>query len=408
MLGDGVIGYAEIQALLGPNEALVIFDLPKDPEDDGMVIAVSRDKAGWWLAGAATDQLALAATDLRASIDLRFGLRAAASLTASSPPPDRAAFDYFAAEFLYRNTFGVAEPVIAGKSHLYVDLRGPLSGLPPQLLVKSMPEEGAGPEAAQWLIRDHAVTVIPSAFALKLADLARDLRRDRRPLLALADPDFGARAGDAVQVASLAAGQGNLRGALAPLPETRTEVEAVARALGAARSDLRAGAQASEAAVKAADLAGFEVLYFATHGLVAGDLIRNGELAEPALALTAGGGEDGLLTQSEIAALTLDADLVVLSACNTAVGGEPGAEALSGLAQAFSYAGARSLMVSHWPVESKSAVALMTDIFARRAADPDLALAQAQRQAILALINAPRNPDWRHPAYWAPFVLVGE
>ena len=65
-------------------------------------------------------------------------------------------------------------------------------------------------------------------------------------------------------------------------------------------------------------------------------------------------------------------------------------------------------MVSHWPVESKSAVALMTDIFARRAADPDLGLAQAQRQAILALIDAPRNPDWRHPAYWAPFVLVGE
>jgi tetratricopeptide (TPR) repeat protein len=405
MLGDGVIGYHEIQTLLGPDEALVIFDLPKDPDDDGMIIAISSDKADWWLAGAATDQLALAAADLRASIDLRFGLRSAASLAAPSVTPDRTAFDYFAAEFLYRNTFGVAEPVIAGKTHLYVDLRGPLSGLPPQLLVKSAPD--AGPETAQWLIRDHAVTVIPSAFALKVANLAGGVRRDRRPLLALADPDFGARADDTVQMASLGAGQGNMRGALAPLPETRAEVQAVAQALGAAQSDLRAGTDASEAAVKSADLAGFEVLYFATHGLVAGDLIQNGELAEPALALTAGGGEDGLLTQSEIAALTLDADLVVLSACNTAVGGEPGAEALSGLAQAFSYAGARALMVSHWPVESKSAVALMTDIFARRAADPGLSLAQAQQQAILTLIDDPKNPDWRHPAYWAPFVLVG-
>lgn len=406
MLGDGVIGYHEIQALLGPDEAMVIFDLPKDPDDDGMIIAISHDKADWWLAGAATDQLAMAAADLRASIELRFGLRSAASLAAPSNSPDPTAFDYFAAEFLYRNTFGVAESVIAGKTHLYVDLRGPLSGLPPQLLVQSAPEPGAGLETVRWLIRDHAVTVIPSAFALKVADLAGQATRQRKPLLALADPDFGAPVGGAVQVASLRAGQGDLRGGLAPLPETRAEVQAVAQALGG--STVLAGRDASEAAVKAADLADYKVLYFATHGLVAGDLIQNGELAEPALALTAGAGEDGLLTQSEIAALTLDADLVVLSACNTAVGGEPGAEALSGLAQAFAYAGARSLMVSHWPVESQSAVALMTDIFARRAADPGLTLAQAQRLAILGLIDNPRNPDWRHPAYWAPFVLVGE
>ena len=408
MLGDAVIGYREIQALLGPDEAMVIFDLTKDPRDDGMIIAISHDKADWWFAGAATDQMALAAADLRQSIDLRFGLRAAAALVDDDSAPERREFDYFAAEFLYRTSFGVAEPVIGGKTHLYVDLRGPLSGLPPQLLVKSVPEPGGGPQTARWLVRDLAITVIPSSFALKVAELADGVRRDRKPLLALADPDFGAPAEGGKQVAALRAGQGGLRGALAPLPETRAEVQAVARALGAGQGDLRAGPDASEAAIKSTDLTGFEVLYFATHGLVAGDLIQNGELAEPALALSAGAGEDGLLTQSEIAGLRLDADLVVLSACNTAVGGEPGAEALSGLAQAFSYAGARSLMVSHWPVESRSAVALMTDIFARRAADPGLSLARAQQQAILRLIDDPKNPDWRHPAYWAPFVLVGE
>ena len=72
------------------------------------------------------------------------------------------------------------------------------------------------------------------------------------------------------------------------------------------------------------------------------------------------------------------------------------------------YAGARGLLVSHWPVESRSAVALMTDIFRRRAATPGLAAAEAQQQAILAMIDHPADPRWSHPAYWAPFVLVGQ
>ena len=88
-----------------------------------------------------------------------------------------------------------------------------------------------------------------------------------------------------------------------------------------------------------------------------------------------------------------------------AVGGKPGGEALSGLAQGFFYAGARALLVSHWPVESQSAVALMTDIFERRAADPSLTAAEAQRQAMLAMLD---HPTWAHPAYWAPFILVGD
>ncbi|MBP6738061.1 MAG: CHAT domain-containing protein, partial [Rhodobacteraceae bacterium] len=199
-----------------------------------------------------------------------------------------------------------------------------------------------------------------------------------------------------------------LRGGLAPLPETEGEVRAVAQALRAPDSSLRLGAAASETALKAAALADVGVLYFATHGLVSGDSVGAAALDQPALALTPGGGEDGFLTASEIAELHLNARFVVLSACNTAAGGEPGAEALSGLAQSFLYAGARGLLVSHWPVESRSAVALMTDLFQRRAATPGLSAAEAQRQAILAMIEHPADPRWSHPAYWAPFVLVGQ
>jgi CHAT domain-containing protein len=96
-----------------------------------------------------------------------------------------------------------------------------------------------------------------------------------------------------------------------------------------------------------------------------------------------------------------------MSACNTAAGDVAGGEALSGLAQSFLYAGARGLLVSHWPVESRSAVALMTDLFAIHAREPAGHLAMAQQTAILNMIAQPANPAWAHPAYWAPFVVVG-
>ncbi len=113
-------------------------------------------------------------------------------------------------------------------------------------------------------------------------------------------------------------------------------------------------------------------MHFATHGLVAGDLSG---LAEPALVLTPPAAptdaDDGLLTASEIAALKLNAEWVVLSACNTAAGEGEGAEALSGLARAFFYAGARALLVSHWAVYSQAATELTTTTFAMLADNPE-------------------------------------
>ena len=113
--------------------------------------------------------------------------------------------------------------------------------------------------------------------------------------------------------------------------------------------------------------------------------------------------DDGLLTASEVASLKLSADWVVLSACNTASGADSGAEALSGLARAFFYAGARGLLVSHWAVDSEAAVHLTTDTFAALAADRKLGRAEAFRRTMLAMIES-----GKHPSYWAPFVIIGE
>jgi CHAT domain-containing protein len=133
--------------------------------------------------------------------------------------------------------------------------------------------------------------------------------------------------------------------------------------------------------------------------------------AEPALVLSLPQQptalDDGLLTASEVAQLKLNAEWVVLSACNTASGDKPGAEALSGLARAFFYAGGRSLLVSNWVVASDSTVALMTGTFAA-AADPMLSHAEALQKAMLAMINSPQHANWADPKYWAPFVVVGE
>ena len=117
--------------------------------------------------------------------------------------------------------------------------------------------------------------------------------------------------------------------------------------------------------------------------------------------------DDGYLTASEIAGLKLDADWVILSACNTAAGGTKGAEALSGLARAFIYAQARALLVSHWAVNSQATVKLITGALSRIAADKFLSRAEAMRQAMLALIDG-NNQIEAHPSYWAPFIVVGE
>jgi CHAT domain-containing protein len=118
--------------------------------------------------------------------------------------------------------------------------------------------------------------------------------------------------------------------------------------------------------------------------------------------------DDGLLQASEIAQLKLNADWVVLSACNTAAEDKPGAEALSGLARAFFYAGARSLVVSHWSVNDQATAQIMIAMFQATDRDPKLSHAEALQQSMLSFIDDAKSDNHAHPRLWAPFVVVGE
>ena len=208
-----------------------------------------------------------------------------------------------------------------------------------------------------------------------------------------------------------------------PLPETADELCAVAKSLGALAHEADAvwlGARATETNLKTLSgegkLARYRVLHFATHGLLASEseTILKAK-AEPALVLTppkdgASAAElerdDGLLTASEVAQLQLDADWVVLSACNTAAGDKGDAEALAGLARAYFYAKARALLVSHWAVDSDATVELITKTVAALRTDPRIGRAEALRRSMASLIS--KGDAFAHPATWAPFVLVGE
>ena len=341
----------------------------------------------------------------------------------------RELFDLDLAHELYDALLAPVEELIKDKRHLIVVPSGALTALPFHLLVTEKPAPAAAGDLAAyrnavWLIKRHAISVLPSVASLKAVRVFARKDEAKQPLIGFGDPIFNAEeegrpgAENRTVVATRSytefwkgvdIDRSQLSKALPRLPETAAELRAVAKNLGAPEASIHLRADASENTVKHAALSDYRVVYFATHGLVAGEIKG---LAEPSLALTLpkvpSDLDDGLLTASEVAQLKLNADWVVLSACNTIAGDKPGAEALSGLARAFFYAGARALLVSHWAVESNAAMRLTTSTFDILKSDPTLGRAEALRRAMLAYMNDAANPLNAYPALWAPFVVVGE
>lgn len=272
-----------------------------------------------------------------------------------------------------------------------------------------------------WLIKAHAVSVLPAATSLRALRGAGRVRvAAREAFIGFGDPALGGQGGQRGGTMVLLSASppeviAELR-RLPALPGTRLELRSVAQALGAepARA-LFLGAEATESAVRELNRSGrlgqARILAFATHGLLAGDL----GLAQPALVLTPpaspGPLDDGLLTLEEILGLSLPStELVVLSACNTAAADGSG-ESLAGLARAFFFVGAPSMLVSHWQVEDRATQILMTEAFREVAGADAPGRAEALRRGMLRVMNQGSRPGQAylaHPLSWAPFSLVGE
>jgi CHAT domain-containing protein len=392
---------AAVQQLLGPNEALVAYLVSAS---DTLVFAVTRQKADAVLIERGADAIAGDVRRFRSGLDVE-------DLAKSAERGEL--FSLVFAHQLYQTLLGPVAGTIHDKDSLIIAPSGALTSLPFHLLLTDPPADPnaktpAAYRDAPWLVHRHAVTVLPSVTSLRALRVAAKGARAKKPLIAFGDPVIAPAAPGGAPI-STAANRGahargyasfwngprpdldTLRKGLAPLPETAEEIRTVAKAVGEM------------------DLSVYRIVYFATHGLVAGEVTG---LAEPALVLSLPAQpsdlDDGLLTASEVAQLKLNADWVALSACNTAAGDKPSAEALSGLARAFFYAGARALLVSHWRLDSKAAVRLTTATFTALQRDPTIGRAEALRRAMSAFIADTSQPWNAYPDFWGAFSVVGE
>ncbi len=320
-------------------------------------------------------------------------------------------FDHALAHALYRSLVG---PLLDGQGdlrRLIVVPSGPLLSLPPDVLIT---EATAGTGAPAWLARRFTVAVAPSVRSFVELRTATQPSAATANFLGIGDPRFLAGAAGAsrgrphvVAGADVCAENRDVRAqvaALPALPDSAAEVRAMAKALGGRDGKLLLGEQATKSALRQAALEDRGIIAFATHGLLPNELFCE---TEPALALAPGAvadaDDDGLLRASEIATLRLNASLVILSACNTAgADGQFGGESLSGLVRAFFFAGARSVLATHWPVASAPTVELTTATV--RAAAKGLAWPEALRQSKLKMMDAAATA---HPFFWGAFSLIG-
>ena len=451
------LSIAEVQRLLRPGEVMVLV---AERPAQSLVWAIGHETVDWRLVPVGSDDIGREVRALRCGLDVTAwqpDAGRACRETVGAPPGagGMLPFDLGRAHALHATLLGPFMETMRNASLLVV-ANGALSSLPLHVLVTEAPATGLPPDAAgyaraAWLAARNPVSRLPSVASLAVLRSTTRASRSSAPFLGFANPlldgpDAAAAAAArtaralttcaAATASATSATRSPTKGSAAsatkpgaavaeairaqmPLPETAIEVCEVARELGAGEADVRLAGRASEREIKQLSASGalsrYRILHFATHGVLAGQLAS---MREPGLVLTppehATAEDDGYLSASEIAALRLDADWVILSACNTAAGAGQGqgAEALSGLARAFFYAGARSVLASHWEVDSAAAVSLVTSAVRALAREPSLGRAEVMRRAMLAVMaDRSRPAGWppaAHPSVWAPFVVVGD
>jgi CHAT domain-containing protein len=391
-----------IMEKLSDNEALLAFLFSKH---GGAVWSVRKSEIDFDVLPTSYADLAKLVAALREDVDFS---KLGTDFTLTS-------FDIGLAHTAYKKIFGPIEKKLGGITELTIIPHGPLQKIPLSILV-SKPFSTKNQKNfadVDWLINQYAFSYLPS---IQLFGDARGLKNETLKnvtFLGIGDPFLSARTDDgSFDISKLISRGGVTNPAslakLPSLPSTRDELSKLSELLTGSEKNLLFGKLASESKIKSMDLSKSQVIAFATHALVAGEVPG---IKEPGLVLSIpdepSSKDDGYLTANEIATLKLDADLVILSACNTASSsGQEGATQLSGLAASFLYAGVKSLLVSHWYVETTVAPILTTN-FVRRIYKDGINPAQALQSTILSFIREREPTIFSHPAFWAPFVYIG-
>ncbi|MEN7535655.1 CHAT domain-containing tetratricopeptide repeat protein [Aurantiacibacter flavus] len=392
--GAEPITLAAIQASLGEGDAVLLAQ----PLATGLAVLVAtKDAHSMHLTPLDSREVSSLVANMRGALAGGEALMRGVLAAPAREVPAQPAYDFAPGAALYAALFeGESGQLLQGADHIMVAAGGALTRIPFAALAPVAPSL----TEADWVIRNHSLSTLASLSTLTRASSADGPHAAR--IVAVGAPVLGGTALTTLRSSRMLA-PGATVADLPPLPEALAELNALSRALDTAETVLLTGEDARETRVLAEIAQPADVIAFATHGLLEGELAG---LAEPALVLTRNEGDDGLLTASEIAALDMDADWVVLSACNTGGPDRPGAAGLSGLASAFLYAGARNLLVSHWEVADDVARAITVptvESFYRKGVAP----AEGLRRAVLALIDESGDARLQHPAYWAPFVYVG-
>ncbi len=424
------------RAKLGADEGLLLL-VPVG--DDVFSFGGSKDAIAWNRVKGSAPEAARLAGNLRCQIDQGtctpdMGPNV---LTAGAAPKSKwveanySAYDRAAAHKLYLDLVAPVENAFKDKTRLYVTATGGLSALPPSVLVTARPtagEDGADPSvlaATPWFADRYALVALPSVSVLRAV-------KTRTPSgQQLAFVGYGApvllgekglsraaiRPWRSVDENGVTLANPDTLRTLSPLPGTARELAAMATTLKAAGGTVVTGPRATERAVRMdPKLSQARIVAFATHGVLP---LEVSGIEEPGLVFTPpnepSGVDDGLLAASEVAKLSLNADWVLLSACNTASGdGLPGADSLSSLARSFLYAGANALLASHWRVSDDATARLTVETLRERSTGGKSRAAALQ--TAMKSIRTGTNADgtklanwdqaWAHPQAWGGFMVI--
>lgn len=394
---------ATLQRALHGDEALLEYDVL--PEQSLLFVLLPHGLATFRLPGSAA--LAEAVARVRSHIDgmiqsLESGILPDRAISAEAAD-DVAPFASESAA-LYRLLLPEAAGALIAKRRLVIVPDGPLYDVPWEALVRS-----ASNAAPSYLLEEHAISYAPSGSLLALVRAGAAAKRVQEPLLAFARPAYddasaSTRGGDYARLQYTAL-RSDADGRFGDLPGTAVEAEGVRAALNASADSVITGEDASKAHLLSLNashrLGAYRFVLFATHAVLPNEITG---IDQPALVL-AHPARDGFLTMADVFSLTLQAELVALSACNTGEGTRTPGEGISGMTRAFLYAGTPAISVTLWEVDDQAAPQIMPAFFAGMAAG--MAPSDALRAAKLKMLQS-SDPRFRHPYAWAPMVIFGD